>query len=357
MINKKNKIKLLYITNGITGSGGLERVLAVKTSLLADKYDYDIHILVLNEVNPKPFYQFSSKIEYHTVIANGNPLKYFILYRKGIKQIINKIKPDIISVCDDGLKGLLFPVIFEKKIPVIYERHASYNITLKKDKLSLFQQLKANILKKIAKWGAKRFDKFIVLTNNNLKEWNLPNMLVIPNAVSFYPKKSSTLDNKKVLAIGSYSFNKGYDRLIFIWDKVIKKYPDWKLDIYGKNSKKIEKLIKNNNLRDTIGLHNPVNNIQEKYLESSIFVLPSRSEGFGMVLIEAMACGVPCIAFDCPSGPADIIKHKEDGYVIKNGDVKAFANTLINLIKDEEKRKQMGAVAKKMFSAICLKIL
>ena len=91
-----------------------------------------------------------------------------------------------------------------------------------------------------------------------------------------------------------------------------------------------------------IEFHDSVKNIEEKYLESSIFVLPSRSEGFGMVLIEAMSCGLPVISFDCPFGPKNIISNEEDGFLIENGNIEAFAEKLKLLIKDSDLRQKLG---------------
>ena len=173
-------------------------------------------------------------------------------------------------------------------------------------------------------------------------------MQVIANPLSFYPRERATLLNKKVIAVGNHGFAKGFDRLLLSWKEVVIKYSKWQLEIYGKKdpNQKLEKLIDEYNLFNNVKLFNPETNIQEKYLEASIYVLSSRSEGFGMVLIEAMACGVPCIAFDCPHGPADIITHNEDGILVKNGDIAAFANALISLMDDEDKRKKMGQKAK-----------
>lgn len=105
-------------------------------------------------------------------------------------------------------------------------------------------------------------------------------------------------------------------------------------------------------MSDDMGLknvkfHNPVINIKDKYLESSIMLLTSRSEGFGMVLIEAMECGLPCVSFDCPSGPADIIKNDEDGFLINLEDVNAMTDKISLLIENKELRKTMGEHAKK----------
>ena len=132
-------MKLLYITNGINGSGGLERVLAVKASYLADTLGYDVHVLTLNEGHQQPFYKFSANIKFHDIKVVGNPFKYFLSYRAGIRKTLKTIQPHIISVCDDGLKGMLYPILFGKKIPVIYERHASLNLNfITKKKIALF---------------------------------------------------------------------------------------------------------------------------------------------------------------------------------------------------------------------------
>jgi glycosyltransferase involved in cell wall biosynthesis len=125
------------------------------------------------------------------------------------------------------------------------------------------------------------------------------------------------------------------------------KLPYWQLEIYGKSSAEFDlnAQIKALDLGATVKLYKPTRSIQEKYLDASIYALPSRSEGFGMVLIEAMACGLPCVAFDCPSGPADIIRDNEDGFLIENAAISAFAKKLELLMKNETLRLQMGAKA------------
>lgn len=335
-------MKLLYITNGINGSGGLERVLSVKASALADDYDYRVTIATLNEENHRPFYQFSSKVKFKTFYAKGNPLNYILQYRKSIKQLVKEVQPDVISVCDDGLKGFLIPKFIGKKIPVIYESHASQLIANRGKGISFNKEIQHGV-KQILGNG---FSYVILLTQGNLKEWSLKNTMVIPNPLSFYSEKSSELKNKKVIAVGSHSYNKGYDRLIEIWNRIEKDFPDWSLEIYGKSANgKYENLARELNLKN-INFYSPVSNIEDQYLDASVFVLPSRSEGFGMVLIEAMACGLPVVSFDCPNGPADIIKDYEDGFLIENGNIEQFSEKLKLLIRDFELRKKMGHAGK-----------
>lgn len=342
------KRKLLYITNQICGSGGLERVLSVKASYMADELEYEVHILTLNQKDEALFYDFSKKIQYYDISVSGIPFMYLYRYRNGIKDVINRIKPDIISVCDDGLKGMLFPVIFGKKIPVVYERHVSKQIEFNSDEDSFLKKIWLGVKLRLMNYGGSKFHKFIVLTNGNLSEWNLKNLLVIPNPLPFNTREKSSLNNKKVLVVGKQSYQKGYDRLLEIWKKVHLLHPDWKLEIYGKIDADLgleSKAVKLG-LSSVVDFYPPVKNIQEKYKESSIYVMTSRFEGFGMVLIEAMSYGVPCVSFNCPYGPADIIQDSIDGFLAPNHDVDTFASKLLLLINDTELRSRMGKCSK-----------
>jgi glycosyltransferase involved in cell wall biosynthesis len=196
---------------------------------------------------------------------------------------------------------------------------------------------------------ASNFAKFVVLTKGNTKEWkSLTNILVLPNPLSFYPGQSSSLQNKKVIAVGKQGYQKGYDRLLNSWKIVNKKHPDWKLEIYGTIAPEsnLEEQAKRLDIDYSVFFFRPEKDIESKYLDSSIYVMSSRFEGFGMVLIEAMACGVPCVSFDCNYGPSDIITHEVDGIVVPNGDCDLLANSICKLISDEALRTTMGKKAK-----------
>ncbi len=344
------KNKVLYITNGVNGPGGLERVLSIKASYLAEHYDYDVHIITLNQGDASLFYEFSPKIKFHDVKSEGNKISYLYQYIKGMRRQIKKINPDVISVCDDGLKGLLLPILTGRPCPMIYERHVSKNIEIKSDKQSVIRKVITSAKFALMAFGGKFYDAFVVLTNGNKKEWNLKNVVVIPNPLSFYPgkEKISTLTNKKVLAVGKQCFQKGYDRLLLSWQSVVKQFPDWSLDIYGTISEDegLDALSNKLGLDTSVNFHRPVKNINEKYKEASIYVMSSRYEGFGMVLTEAMAYGVPCVSFDCPYGPSDIIHHDDNGLLVENNDIEGLAGNICDLIENEEKRARMGEKAR-----------
>lgn len=329
---------ILYITNGISGSGGLERVVSLKASYFADRYNYNVHIITLNENNVQYFYHLSKRIKTHNINAPRNIISFYINYYNGIKLVIKNISPDIIFVADDGLKGVLFPIIFRPKCKIIYERHTTKSIHN--------NGVKKKFINTLMNLGARKFDKFVVLTNHNKKEWtNSNNLVVIPNPLPFnIEKRDFNINLNKIISVGAISHIKGHDILVKAWHKIYTQFPKYTLHIYGKqkdNYDLINQYIEHNDLNEIIFLHPPTSEIKQKYLESAICILPSRVEGFGMVLIEAMACSVPCIATNC-EGPRDIITHEKNGYLVNIEDVDDIANKLIELLSNQDKLKQMS---------------
>lgn len=341
-----NNMRLLYITNGIHGAAGLERVLSIKASYLADKLGYEIHILTLNSANEALFYDFSPKIKLHDIIVKGNTLQYVKQYVQGVRSVITRVNPDVISVCDDGLKGFFVPIINPLSTAIIYERHVSKVIEMG-DTPTFFKRVKVELKFSLMNFLATKFDRFVVLTKDNVKEWNLNNVIVLSNPLSFYPSVLSNKSYKKVIAVGRQSFQKGFDLLLKSWQIVHQIYPEWELEIYGKTNESLalKKEAEKLGIATCVRFFDPVKQIQEKYLSASIYAFSSRFEGFGMVLIEAMACGVPCVSFDCPCGPRDIIADGTDGFLVENGNVEEFAKKLLVLMENTDMRREMGALA------------
>lgn len=173
-------------------------------------------------------------------------------------------------------------------------------------------------------------------------------MVVIPNPIAGYQEGLiSDCSAKLVIAVGRYAPQKGFDLLIPAWAKVIEKHPDWILKIYGEGGLKESYLrqIKDLSLDHNCFLEEPVKDIYNKYAESSIFVLSSRYEGFGMVITEAMSCGLPVVSFSCPCGPKDIIDDGVNGLLVNKNDINQLAEKINYLIEHDLIRKEMGKAA------------
>ena len=197
----------------------------------------------------------------------------------------------------------------------------------------------------------QRLDRFVVLTEEDSHSWQeLSNVIVIPDPLSFPLSTAchSQLTNKRVIAVGRYVYQKGFDLLLKAWAKIEKQYPDWCLDIFGDGDQEPYVALANDLGVDSncCTLHGPTSNIRQQYQDSSLFVFSSRFEGFGMVLVEAMACGLPVVSFACPCGPRDIVKNGEDGLLVENGNVEALASAMVRLMGDESLRRKMSEKAK-----------
>lgn len=331
-------MKLLYIVPKIKNAGGVARVLAVKANYFVENFGYEVHILSQNEFNKKPFYSFNEKIIFHNMNLSGTVLSFFLTFKKSINQKINEINPDVILIADNGLKAFLYPFIINSKTSLIFECHGSKYIEEKRQKVNLFSKLKYGF----KNFGAGRFTKMVALSKESLEEWSVSNGVIIPNPSWVETETTSTLQSKKAFVIARNSYEKGLDRLLLIWKEIAQKYPDWTLDIYSDDIESLEKEAQNLGIRTSINYFDFVKNIEEKYLESSLYLMTSRSEGFPMVLLEAMAFGLPCIAYDCPTGPRAIIVNGENGYLIPDGNVALFVEKLFYLMENEEERILLG---------------
>lgn len=339
-------MRLLYIVPKIKTAGGVARIIAIKANYFVEHFGYEVHILSQNEENEIPFYEFDSEIVFHDMILKGNIFKFFNLFQKQINQKISEIKPDIILVADNGLKAFIFPLIAKRKTPIVFECHGSKFIEEEVPKKNFISKSIQKIKYRFKDFGAQKFTRIVALSEENLKEWNVENGVVIPNPSWIKSKKKADLSNKKVIAVARNSYEKGLDRLLLIWKIIGEKYPDWTLNIYTDDVDALEKEALALEIESGINYLHFVKNIQKKYLKSSICVMTSRTEGFPMVLLEAMASGLPCIAYDCPTGPRVIITNAENGFLIPDNNIEMYIEKLSFLIENEEVRAKFGLDAK-----------
>lgn len=350
-------MKVMFCIQGLFNSGGMERVLINRVNYLTEKFGYNCIIITTDQNNKDIYFKLGKETIHEDLGINyllnkGNILKRTKVYlekkkkhKRKMEEIIKKYNPDIIVSMGDTDKYIL-PFV-KGNIKIILEHHFEKYFIFKESRNFIYK-LKDYIFIKKEEQLLDEYDEFLVLTEEDKKQYKSDKVRVINNPLSFYPKEISKLDSKKVISVGRLLPQKGYDLLIEIWRKVIKKYSDWTLEIYGEGDlrKELQEKINNYKLQNHIFLRGREKNIQMKYLESSIYVMSSRYEGMPMVLVEAQACGLPIISFNCPCGPKDIITNNVDGFLCEFGDIEDMANKIIYLIENKEKREIFGKRAR-----------
>ena len=275
------------------------------------------------------------------------------ILKNRLKRAIENLNPDVI-VC---VKLDFVPVLVDLKgdIPLIVESHTLCH-SEKMDEVGMLRRLYIGSLKR----SIRKADAVVALTEGDANDWKAynDNVHVIQNIVTLNESGFYTsCKQKSVIYVGRFSKQKDIDSLLRIWAIIHQQYPDWQLDIYGEGELKEYYLSIIQSLNANIHVFEPTANIMEVYREHSILLLTSLYEPFGLVLPEAMSCGLPVVAFDCPYGPADIITDGVDGYLIADRSVELFAQRVGQLISDYDLRVQMGKAgiaSSKRYQASCI---
>jgi len=357
------KLKLVYITPALYMAGGVERVLTLKANYFAEHFGYDITI-ILTEGKGKPlFYPLSDKIKVVNLNVGFEELwtcsfakKIFVYlkkqrkYKKALTHELMRIRPDItISLLRREINFINDIKDGSRKIGELHINRANYR-NFETNDSNFIKNLFAKFWMYSLVSKLKHLDQFVVLTEEDKKAWaELPNICVISDPLSFCPTQRSSLSIKRVIAVGRYVYQKGFDQLLQAWATIERQYPEWQLVVFGDgNRTPYEQQMKELGIDDNrCHLYGPTTDIQQEYVNSSIFVFSSRFEGFGMVLVEAMACGLPVVSFDCPCGPKDIVKDGEDGILVENGNIELLATSLSKMMRDEALRQAMSQAALK----------
>ena len=344
-------MRILYVTDAFATWGGMERVLTDKMNDLVAHFDYEIHLLTINQGSHKvpyhllPNIRFSDlqirmhqQYDYHGIWRIIKRNKLLKLLKSRMETTIHEIKPDIIICVKVDFVGVLLHV--KGCIPLVVESH-----TLCKsetiDGSGWLRRFHVHFLKR----NIRKADTVIALTKGDTEDWQKinPSTFVIPNVVHLNESgKISSCQETSVMFVGRFSSQKDIQSLLSIWNLVNKKHPNWQLRIYGDGELKEHYMPIIQGMDANIRVFPPTPDIMEKFLDNSILLLTSLYEPFGLVLPEAMSCGLPVVAFDCPYGPADIITDGVDGFLIKNRDIKAFADRVSQLIESHELRLRMG---------------
>ena len=351
-------MRIAYVINNTWFPGGQTRVLANKVNYWL-RNGHEVYILTSDQIGKESYYAMDSRvkiIDYAIGYMGADQLsklekakrlsRFLIRHKRLLKKSLLELRPDA-CISMFGKEIYFLPFLKDGSVKVLEAHGARYTW--------LFSR--KGILGKVHNWidlfFIRKFDQFVVLTNEDLPTWGVNNTVCIPNANTFMPQTTSSLDVPKVIASGRYGEQKNFESLVEAWNIVHKSYPGWSLKICGQGLSLLDPLIQSLNLSDSIDCHES-NNMEAEYMDSSISVVSSRHEGFSMALLEAQSCGVPNVSYACQCGPRDIIVNGETGFLIEEvGNHEKLAEAIMHLIEDEQLRKQMGRSSRersKLFS-------
>lgn len=356
-------MKLIYCIRALYNPGGMERVLLNKVTYLVRKLGWEVMVVTTDQQGKPTFYPFPEEVRMMDLgidYADDNDkgtltkirgyLRRRREHKKKLAALLQAEKADIvvslypsessfIPDIKDGSKKVL-ELHFCKFFRLQYGRSGL---------VGLIDRLRTRQDESIA----RKFDKFVVLTHEDKAYWgNLPNIQVIQNAAMFMGAQYADPAAKRVIAVGRLDYQKGFDRLLRAWHLVQQdaRFGEWQLDIFGQGEwrDRLREQIKELGISQTARINPPTSRIGEEYARSSLAVMSSNYEGFPMVMIEAMAGGLPVVSFDFKCGPKDIIEHGVNGMLVPNGDIPGLAQALMQVMGDGAYRKSLSDNARRI---------
>lgn len=345
-------MRVLYIFRSLAVWGGIERVLVDKMNYLASVFGYEVYMLTTCQGDhPVPYHldsavhlddlgiQFHRQYQYRGLRKILDGYERTRLFEKRLSERLLVISPDVI-VCttSDPVNSI---VKVKGKTPLVVESHSIYSRTF--GEKGLRQRHVAHLLRK----GLKKASCVVALTEGDAVEWRTihPNVMVIPNIVHLNVGGVSNCQNKRVIWVGRFDYQKRPMEIVKIWQQIHPVFPDWHLDIYGDGEQKheLQEAISPQDMN--IHLHEPTNHIFEAYRNSSILVVTSLYEPFGLVMPEAMSCGLPVVSIDSPYGPSSIITEGVNGFCVEKDNIESFTKRLGQLMDNPSLRLKMGICA------------
>lgn len=353
-------MKLIYCIRALYNPGGMERVLVNKVTWLVRELGWEILVVTTDQKGRPTFYPFPKEVRMVDLGINYSddndfsPCRKIVGYlrrrrrhRRALTRLLQRERADVVVSLFPSESSFI-PFIQDGSKKVLELHYCKY---------FRLQYGRTGLLRMIDWWRTfsdeylvRRFDKFVVLTHEDRNYWGrLPNIEVIPNAAKNMSGHFSDVSAYRVIAVGRLDYQKGFDRLIQAWSLVQAdgRFADWQLDIFGQGEWKdmLQQMIYEEGLQANAHINPPTKDIASEYVRSSLLVMSSHYEGFPMVMIEAMACGLPVVSFDYKCGPRDIIRHGENGLLVKDGDIRGLAEAMMKVMGDDAYRKRLSGAA------------
>ena len=360
-----HKIRIIYILKSLAQKAGLDRVIADKINYLVG-LGYNISLVTYEQGQHPLSYHIHPSVKHYDLDTRffalaKHPLfirLYYFLkmkkdFRMKFRQIVRDTQPDIIITTTYSLKIAKELLKEKKNAKILIESHINYDSVLRQNDYNGMLKYFFKLYDKRNIKTLQKFDMLIALTNCDAEQWKKSgiNTKIIPNPVTDYPEiiEPNKSDFNRILAVGRLNHQKGFDKLIEAFSLISNEHPSWHIDIFGHGElqEELQIFINNKGLNNNITINPPKEDIYNEYLSSSFYVLSSSFEGLPLVLIEAMSCALPCVSFDCPYGPSEIIADGIDGLLVKNGDVKDLAQKMDWMITHPKERNEMALTARK----------
>lgn len=323
-------MNILFLEGDMSRAGGTEKMTVWLANELSKKFN--VHIISLHFSKDKVFFPLLNSVN-HTILKNGNMLNQIFQIHHYIKQ--HKIDRVINVDTGMGIFGVL-AALFTKARVITWEHSNFHN------------NWNSRIFPYLRKFAAKFSNKMVVLSEKDKQNYLLnihhcKDVTVIPNPMSEYGG-AYDINCKTILSAGLLCEIKRFDRIIPIAKEVFAKHPDWSWIICGDGDERanLEKLISENNLNGKVILAGTVTNIAKFYKNSAMFVLTSQTEGLPMVLLEAKAHKLPIVSFDIQTGPSDIIRDNQNGFLVEPYNIEEMAEKINLLIENEDLRIQFS---------------
>lgn len=363
-------MRILIIHRSFALVGGAERVIIDKANYLANS-GHQLMLVSYEQGQHTVPYELQTSIEYRDLncrfftLSKYSPMMrlwYFFRlrsqFRRSLRNIVTSFRADVVVMASDW--QTLIDVVLDASgnIPVIAEFHNAYDYVMRNIGASggKMRQKMTQLYYWYTLKNLKRCARLVVLTNADANNWrrHFSNIEVIPNPVTIYPDVIDDIpkDKGRIIFVGRFNREKRIDRLIDAFSMIAEKYPEWHVDIFGEGNEKQNLLdqIARLALDNRVVIHEPTKAIYDEYKRSEMLVLCSEHEAYSLVLVEAMSCGIPCISFDCPIGPRELIRDGVTGLLALNGNVEDLSSKIEWLINNDLERRAMGIKARQ-FSA------
>ena len=355
-------MKIIYCMASVHSPGGMERVLLNKVRYLWEQGGNELTIVTTDQGGRPPFYTFPSGVKLVDLDINYTDdlnlpalqripsfLKRRRLHRKRLTAFLMAEKADIVVSLYPSESSFI-PFIRDGSKKVL-ELHYNKFFRLQYARSGLL-----GLIDRFRTWEderiVRRFDRFVVLTQEDAGYWGaLPNLQVIPNAALPVPETRWSPYSRRVIAVGRLDYQKGFDRLVKAWALLPSDLRDsWQLEIFGQGEweVRLQELIRKRGVKESARVNAPTKEIFREYAASSFLVMSSHYEGFPMVLLEAMACGLPGVCFTFPCGPKDVIEDGKNGLLVPEGDIPALAGAMERLMRDQALRERMSMAAREI---------